>query len=215
MLIAVRISVSSNSNSSDTVNNCSDCNNDSCGFPNSNNVTSCVASCNGVNNDISSGDNICSYVSSDNTTSIIVNGSDNICVASRNSNSSSVDSCKNVNSVAIDNASSSYCNHSSIISNIACQTFPDDNVPTNVNDKMVVSNFNDNMGNLENDNDCAFTWDDVVAMKDVAKDLEEVPAPASHPLVCPSKARTARRSDRLQQSFIPRRLTRASTKSKS
>jgi len=80
---------------------------------------------------------------------------------------------------------------------------------------MVVSNFNDNMGNLENDNDCAFTWDDVVAMEDVAKDLEEVPAPASHPLVCSSKAHTARRSDRLQQSFIPRRLTRASMKSKS
>ena len=34
-----------------------DNNNDSCGFPNSNNVTSCVAiHGNGVNNDISSGD---------------------------------------------------------------------------------------------------------------------------------------------------------------
>ena len=47
-------------------------------------------------------------------------------------------------------------------------------------------------------------------MEDAAKDLEEVLAPAFHPLVFPSKARTARLSDRLQQS---RPLTRASTKS--
>ena len=83
------------------------------------------------------------------------------------------------------------------------------------NDKMDMSNFNDNMGNLNNDNDGSITWDDVVAMKDAARDLEEVPAPASPPLVWPSKARTAHLSDRLQQSKIPRRRTRASTKSKS
>ena len=94
-----------------------------------NNVTSCVASCNGVNDDIGSGDTISTCVVSDNTTSVIDNGSDNSCVASGNSNFSS---CKNVNSVAIDNASSGYGNKSSIICNIACQTFPDDNVPTNV-----------------------------------------------------------------------------------
>ena len=40
------------------------------------------------------------------------------------------------------------------------------------------SNVNDNMGNLKNDNDCAITWDDVVAIEDAARDLEEVPAPA-------------------------------------
>ena len=61
--------VSSNSNSSDTVNNCSDNNNnDSCGFSNSNNVTSCAASCRDVNNNISSGDTINSGVASGNTT---------------------------------------------------------------------------------------------------------------------------------------------------
>ena len=89
---------------------------------------------------------------SDNTTTMIDNSTDNSCVASDNSNSSNVNSCKNVNSVTIGNASSSYGNNSSIISNIACNTIPDDNVPTNVNDKMDVSNVNDNMGNLNNDN---------------------------------------------------------------
>ena len=83
------------------------------------------------------------------------------------------------------------------------------------NDKMDMSNFNDNMGNLNNDNDGSITWDDVVAMEDAARDLEEVPAPASPPLVWPSKARKAHLSDRLQQSKIPRRRTRASTKCKS
>ena len=204
--------VSSNSNSSDTVNNCTDNNNnDSCGFSNSNNVTCCAASCSGVNNDISGDDAISSCVASDNATNII--GNDNSCAVSGNSNSSNVNSCKNDKNVAIDNASSS--NNSSIISNIACNTIPDDNVLTNVNDKMDMSNVSDNMGNLNNDNDCSITWDDVVAMEYAARDLEEVPAPASPYLVCPSKACTARRSDRLQQSFIPRRLTRASTKSKS
>ena len=180
--------VSSNSDSSDTVNNCSDnYNNNNCGFSNSNNITSCAASCSGVNNDISSGNTISSCVAGDNTTSII--GNDNSCVARGNSNSSNVNSCKNDKNVAVDNASSS--NNSSIISNIAWNTIPDDNVPTNVNDEMDMSNVNDNMGNLNNDNDCSITWDDVVAMEEAAGDLEEVLAPASPLLVCPSKARTA------------------------
>ena len=51
-----------------------------------------------------------------------------------------------------------------------------------------------------------------MAMEDAARELEEVPAPASPPVIDPSMARTARRSD--QQSYIPRRLTRASAKSK-
>ena len=80
---------------------------------------------------------------------------------------------------------------------------------------MDMSNVNDNMGKLNYDNDGSITWDDIVAMEDATRDLEEVPAPVSPPLVCPSKARTARRSDRLPQSYIPRRLTRASTKCKS
>jgi len=116
---------------------------------------------------------------SENTTSVIDSGSDNSCVASGNSNSRNVNSCKNDKNIAIDNASSSDGNNTvSIICNIACHTIPDDNVPTNVNDKMDESNVNDNMGNLKNDNDCAITWDDVVAMEDAARDLEEVPAPA-------------------------------------
>ena len=172
--------------------------------------TSRAASCSGVNNDISSGDTISSDVASDNTSSII--GNDNSCVARGNSNSSNVNSCKNDTNVVIDNASSS--NNSSIISNIACNTIPDDNVPTNVNDKTDMSNVNNNVGNLNNGNDGSITWDDVFAMEDAARDLEEVPAPASPPPVCPSKARTARRSDRLQQSYIPRRPTRAFTKSR-
>ena len=53
-----------------------------------------------------------------------------------------------------------------------------------------------------------------MAMEDAARELEEVPVPASPPVIDPSMARTARRSDRLQQSYIPRRLTRASAKSK-
>ena len=53
-----------------------------------------------------------------------------------------------------------------------------------------------------------------MAMEDAVRDLEEVPVLASPPVIDPSMARTARRSDRLQQSFIPRRLTRASAKSK-
>ena len=80
---------------------------------------------------------------------------------------------------------------------------------------MDMSNFNDNMGKRNNDNDGSITWDDVVAMEDAVRDLEQVPAPASPPLVWPRKARTAHRSDRLQQSKIPRRRNRASTKYKS
>ena len=53
-----------------------------------------------------------------------------------------------------------------------------------------------------------------MAMEDAARELEEVPVPASPPVIDPSMARTARRSDRLQQSYIPHRLTRASAKSK-
>ena len=66
-------------------------------------------------------------------------------VASDNSNSSNVqvNCCKNVNSVTNGNPSSSFGNNSSIISNIACNTIPDGNVPSNVNDKMDVSNVND------------------------------------------------------------------------
>ena len=48
--------------------------------------------------------------------------------------------------------------------------------------------------------------------RDAVMRFESVPA--SPPVIDPSMARTARRSDRLQQSYIPRRLTRASAKSK-
>lgn len=80
---------------------------------------------------------------------------------------------------------------------------------------MDVSDVNDNMSNIHNDSDSTITWDDVVAMENAARDLEEVPAPVPPPSVGPGKAHSARRSDRIQQSSIPRRLTRASTKSKS
>ena len=107
----------------------------------------------------------------------------------------------------IDNASSSHGNNSSIISNIACSTILVNNIPSNANDKIDKVNDNDNNGSI--------TWDDGVAMEDADRELEEVPAPAAPPVVDRSMARTARRSDRLQQSFIPHRLTRASAKSKS
>ena len=42
----------------------------------------------------------------------------------------------------------------------------DNNGPTNVNDKMDVSNVNDSIGNLHNDNDSTITWDNVVAMEE-------------------------------------------------
>ena len=48
-------------------------------------------------------------------------------------------------------------------------------ISTNVSDKMDVTNFNDNMTNLDNDSDSAITWDNVDAMEEAAKDLEEVP----------------------------------------
>ena len=182
--------VSSNSNSSDAINNCSD---------NSNNDTSCAASCSGVNNDISSGDIISNCVVSDNTTDITENGYD-----IGNSNSSNVNNCKNDKNIVVDNASSTHGNNRNIISNIECSTILVDNVPSNANDK--IDKVNDNNGFI--------TWDDVVAMEDAALELEEVPVPASPPVIDPSMARTSRRSDRLQQSYIPRRLTRASAKSK-
>ena len=67
-------------------------------------------------------------------------------------NSSNVNSCKNDNDIKIDNASS-------IIDNIACNIIPN-YVPTNVSDNMDMSNVNDNMGNLNNDNDGFITSDD-------------------------------------------------------
>lgn len=184
--------VSSNSNSSDAINNCSD---------NSNNDTSCAASCSGVNNDISSGDIISNCVVSDNTTDITDNGND-----IGNSNGSNVNNCKNDKNIVVNNASSGHGNNSNIISNIDCSTVLVDNVPSNANDKIDKVNDNDNNGSI--------TWDDVMAMEDAARELEEVPVPASPPVIDPSMARTARRSDRLQQLYIPRRLTRASAKSK-
>ena len=185
----------SNSNSSNAINNCSDHSN------NTYNVTSCAASCSGVNNDISSGDIISNCVVSDNTTDITDNGND-----IGNSNSSNVNNCKNDRKIVVDNPSSSHGNNSNIISNIDCSTILVDNVLSNANDKIDKVNDNDNNGSI--------TWDDVMAMEDAARELEEVPVPASPPVIHPSMARTARRSDRLQQSYIPRRLTRASAKSK-
>ena len=81
---------------------------------------------------------------------------------------------------------------------------------------VVQSNANDKIDKVsDNDNNCSITWNDVVPMEDAARELEEVLAPASPLVLDPSMARTALRSDRLQQSYIPRRLTRASAKSKS
>ena len=177
------------SNSSDAINNCSD---------NSNNDTSCGASCSGVDNDISSGHIIINCVVSDDTTDITDNGND-----IGNSNSSNVNNCKNDKNIVVNNASSSHGNNSNIID---CSTIIVDNVPSNANDKIDKVNDNDNNGFI--------TWDDVMATEDAARELEEVPVPASPPVIDPSMARTARRSDRLQQSYIPRRLTKASAKSK-
>ena len=188
--------ISSNSNGSAAINNCSDHSNNDIY-----NVTSCAASCSGVNNDISSGDIISSCVVSDNTTDITDNGTDN-----GNSNSSNVNNCKKDKNIVVDNASSSHGNISNVISNIECSTILVDNVPSNANDKIHKVNDNENNGSI--------TWDDAVAMADAAWELEEVPVPASSPIIDPSMARTARRSHRLQQSYIPLRLTRASAKSK-
>ena len=152
-----------------------------------------------VANDISSDDIISNCVVSYNTTDITDNGND-----IGNSNSSNVNICKNDKND--NNASSSHGNNSNIISNIDCSTILVDNVPSNANDKIDKVNDNDNNGSI--------TWDDIMAMEDAARDLEEVPVPTSPPVIDPSMARTARRSDRLQQSYIPRRLTRASAKSK-
>ena len=84
---------------------------------------------------------------------------------------------------------------------------------TNNNISCDISHTN-NVNSSKDDNNASITWDDVVAMEDAARELEEVPVQASPPVIDPSMARTARRSDRLQQSYIPRRLTRASAKSK-
>ncbi|XP_015778437.1 PREDICTED: uncharacterized protein DDB_G0288805-like [Acropora digitifera] len=181
---------SSNSNSSDAINNCSD---------NSNNDTNCAASYTGVSNDISSGDIISNCVVSDNTTDITDFGNDI-------GNISNVNNCKNDKNTVVNNAFSSHSNNSNIISNIDCTTILVDNVPSNANGKIDKVNVTDNNGSI--------TWDDVMAMEDAARELEEVPVPASPQVIDPSMTRTARRSDRLQQSHIPRRLTRASAKSK-
>ena len=109
-----------------------------------------------------------------------------------------------IKNIAVNNASSSHGNNSNIISNIDCSTILVDNVPSNDNGKIDKVN--------DNDNNSSITWDDVMAMEDAARELEEVPA--YPPVIDPSMARTARRSDRLQKSHIPRRLTRASAKSK-
>ena len=138
---------------------------------------------------------------SDNTTDITDNGND-----IGNSNSSNGDNCKNDKNIVVNNASSSHGNNSSIISNIDCSTILVDNFPSNANDKIDKVNDNDNNGSI--------TWEDVMAMEDAAREFEEVPVPASPPVIDPSMALTARRPDRLQQSYIPRRLTRASAKSK-
>ena len=147
-----------------------------------------------VNNDISRGDIISNCVVSDNTTDIIDNGND-----SGNSNGSNVNNCKNDKNIVFDNASSSHGNNSKITSNIDFSTILVDNVPSNANDKIDKDNDNDNNGSI--------TWDDVVAMEDTARELEEVPVPVSPLVIDPSMARTARCSDQLQQSYIPRRLT--------
>lgn len=51
-------------------------------------------------------------------------------------------------------------------------------ISTNISDKMDV---NDNMTNIENDSDSTITWDNVAAMEEAARDLEEVPASAPFP----------------------------------
>ena len=78
---------------------------------------------------------------------------------------------------------------------------------------MFLSNADDKIDKVnDNDNNDSITWDDIMAMEDAAWEL--VLVPPSPPVIDPSMARTARRSDRLQHSYIPRRLTRASAKSK-
>ena len=190
--ISCDISHTSNINSSKDDNNSSNSDAINNCSDNSNNDTSCATSCSGVDNDISSGDIISNCVVSDNTTDITDNGNDN--------------NCKNDKNIVVNNASSSHGNNSNIISNIDCSTILVENVPSNANDKSDKVNDNDNNGSI--------TWEDVMAMEDAARELEEVPVPASPPVIDPSMVCTARRSDRLQQSYIPRRLTRASAKSK-
>ena len=112
-----------------------------------------------------SSDTVNSCVVSDNTTSISSSYNDDSCVAGGNCNTSNFNSYKNNNiCVARGNACSSDGNSSDIISNIASTVIPDDNDPTNDNDKMDVSNFNDNISNLNNDSDGNITLGDVVAV---------------------------------------------------
>lgn len=69
---------------------------------------------------------------------------------------------------------------------------------------MDVNNVNDNIGNLDNSDDSTIRWDDAVAIKDAARDLEEVPIPVPLPqLVQAWLALPAV----LQKSCIPGRLT--------
>ena len=143
----------------------------------SNNDTSCGASCSGVDNYISSGDIISNCVVSDNTTDITDNGND-----IGNSNSSNVNNCKNDKNIVVNNASSSHGNNINIISSIDCSTILVDNVPSNANGKIDKVN--------DNDTNSSITWDDVMAMENAARELEEVPVPASPPVIDPSMART-------------------------
>ena len=99
---------------------------------------------------------------SDNTTDITDNGND-----IGNSNSSNVNNCKNDKNIVVNNASSSHGNNS----NIDCSTVLVDNVLSNANDKIDKVNDNDHNGSI--------TWDDVMAMEDAAREVEEVPVPAS------------------------------------
>ena len=125
---------SSNSNSSDAINSCSDhSNNDTC------NVLQVAV----VNNHISSqcGDVISNCVVSDNTTDITDNGNGN---DNSNSNGSNVNNCTNDKNIVVDNASSSHGNNSNIIINIDCSTILVDNVPSNASDKIDKVNDNEN-----------------------------------------------------------------------
>ena len=92
-----------------------------------------------------------------------------------NSNSSNVNNCKNDKNIVVDNACSSHGNNSNIISNIGCSTILVDNVPSHANDKIDKVSDNNNNGSI--------TWNDVVAMEDTARELEEVPVPASPPVI--------------------------------
>ena len=122
----------------------------------------------------------------------------NIIIDDVNSNSNNIVSGQAGNS-SVANHSTASMNDNSTSNNISCDNSHTSSVNSNKNDNNVISNSNssDAINNCVNDNDNngSITWDDVVAMD-------------------ASMARTARRSDRLQQSYIQRRSTRASAKSK-